>query len=284
MTNVAKQQISVNCEKSKSSFMSIPIEDRRLVLKHGGLGLQNYWLDCWEIDPYGSRYVLMPDADLKSRNQRKYRKQLRELGLFMFEIRKDGKNYQLWLLNRHGSRVKSYWEDINGTNERGTQNTEHGTQNSDRGTQNSERGTQNAEIKPQTQSQGDIQERSVSFQNLLSKFLKSLSISERESFLDFGRKKASQLPHPPELPDKWIAANWEDLYRQFQVSDAGRKAKQEAIAAQYDWENDPRFDEWLRRAFYEGRAWVQENEAEREQRNAFLEWAQLTDPYKGRLY
>lgn len=114
--------------------------------------------------------------------------------------------------------------------------------------------------------------------------INSLSDSEREPFFEFGRKKAAQLPHPPELPDKWITAHWEELYRQFQASNAGKAAKQEAIAIQYDWINDPRFEEWLPRAFEEGVAWAQENQAEREQRSAFLEWAQATDPYKGRLY
>ena len=112
----------------------------------------------------------------------------------------------------------------------------------------------------------------------------SLSDSERESFFEFGRKKAAQLPHPPELPDKWITAHWEELYRQFQASSAGKAAKQEAIRVQYDWINDPRFEEWLPRAFEEGVAWAQENEAELDERSAFLEWAQATDPYKGRLY
>ena len=89
----------------------IPLEDRRLVRKHG-MGLQDYWLDCWEADPYGSRYVLMPDADLKSTTQAKYRKQLEALGLFMFEIRKQGGDRKLWVLNLHGSRVKNFWQPI----------------------------------------------------------------------------------------------------------------------------------------------------------------------------
>lgn len=92
-------------------FLMIPAEDRRTVRKYG-LGLQDYWLDCWEADPYGSRWVLMPDADLKSTTQAKYRKQLETLGLFMFEIRKQGSDRKLWVLNLHGSRVKSFWKQI----------------------------------------------------------------------------------------------------------------------------------------------------------------------------
>ncbi|MFK0730621.1 MAG: hypothetical protein ACIWVG_05530, partial [Gloeotrichia echinulata HAB0833] len=42
-------------------------------------------------------------------------------------------------------------------------------------------------------------------------FIRSLSDSERENFLDFGLKKAAQLPKEPELPLKWIKANFEEL-------------------------------------------------------------------------
>ena len=42
-------------------------------------------------------------------------------------------------------------------------------------------------------------------------FIRSLSEGERENFLDFGLKKAAQLPKEPELPLKWIKANFEEL-------------------------------------------------------------------------
>lgn len=116
-----------------------------------------------------------------------------------------------------------------------------------------------------------------------SNFIKTLSESERESFLEFGRKKASNLPHPPELPDKWIAANFTELYKQFLASPAGRAAKQEAIAKKYDWENDPRLMDWLHKAYYIGHPWTQEDEAQREERFAFLMWAQKTNAYAGRI-
>jgi hypothetical protein len=117
-----------------------------------------------------------------------------------------------------------------------------------------------------------------------SDFIQTLSDSERESFLEFGRKKASSLPHPPELPDKWIAANWEELHRQFLTCDVGRRAKQKAIADQFDWRSEPRFDDWIWKAFNGGYPWTQEDEAEREQRYAFWEWAQDTNAYEGVCY
>ncbi|MGB6299784.1 MAG: hypothetical protein WBF90_26905 [Rivularia sp. (in: cyanobacteria)] len=41
--------------------------------------------------------------------------------------------------------------------------------------------------------------------------IQTLSEDERESFLEFSKKKANQLPKPPELPLKWIKTNFEEL-------------------------------------------------------------------------
>ncbi len=45
--------------------------------------------------------------------------------------------------------------------------------------------------------------------------LSKISEAERESFIEFGKKKAAQLPRPPELPLKWIEKNWEELLTQW---------------------------------------------------------------------
>ncbi|MBE9216809.1 MarR family transcriptional regulator [Plectonema cf. radiosum LEGE 06105] len=42
-------------------------------------------------------------------------------------------------------------------------------------------------------------------------FKDSLSEDERESFLEFSKNKAASLPKPPQLPMKWIEANFEEL-------------------------------------------------------------------------
>jgi hypothetical protein len=46
-------------------------------------------------------------------------------------------------------------------------------------------------------------------------FTDSLSESEREKFLEFGLKKAAELPKPPALPKKWIERNWQELREEF---------------------------------------------------------------------
>ncbi|MEA5574695.1 hypothetical protein [Calothrix sp. UHCC 0171] len=45
-----------------------------------------------------------------------------------------------------------------------------------------------------------------------SNLFKSLSEQEREKFLEFANKKASELPVPPTLPGKWIEAHFEELH------------------------------------------------------------------------
>lgn len=42
-------------------------------------------------------------------------------------------------------------------------------------------------------------------------FIDSLSEAERENFLEFGKKKAAELPKLPTLPLKWIEKNFEDI-------------------------------------------------------------------------
>ena len=161
----------------RKEFNVIPVEDRRLVRSSGGLGLQDYWLDCWEADPFGSRYVLMPDTNFKSSTHRKYRKQLKDLGLFLFQIRQDGNNYQLWVLNRHGARVKSYWQGtssqtVERADEIGEAVPKHVVQVVKRGAELTEcdcttikHGDKIGEAKSVTQSVREVQERSISFQN-----------------------------------------------------------------------------------------------------------------------
>jgi len=71
-------------------------------------------------------------------------------------------------------------------------------------------------------------------------FNNSLSDSERESFLEFGKKKAAQLPHPPQLPQRWIEKNFDELRSQWYLS-----LGQSSPAQNYKWETDPRRDDWL---------------------------------------
>ncbi|MBD2044097.1 hypothetical protein H6F78_00355 [Coleofasciculus sp. FACHB-64] len=103
-------------------------------------------------------------------------------------------------------------------------------------------------------------------------FINSLSEVERESFLEFGRKRAGQLPKPPELPDRWIAANWEELnqlwLKQLSPSQMPAVNKQK-------WASDPRRDEWIAQIRQGKPRWIAQGEPAltRDERKAFAEWA-----------
>lgn len=84
-------------------YIVIPLSDRQKV-RAIGTGLQDYWLDCWETDPFGTRWVLLPD-DATNTTKAKYRQQLTKLGLFLFEKRGTTGNWSVWCLNLRGSRI-----------------------------------------------------------------------------------------------------------------------------------------------------------------------------------
>ncbi len=118
-------------------------------------------------------------------------------------------------------------------------------------------------------------------------FTNSLSDSERESFEKFVREEWRKLKGEEIVSLERFLSRKEDFdnwHEKFLNSSAGRAAKEEAIATQFDWCNDPRFSDWIWKAFNEGYLWTQSDEAEREQRHAFLRWAQTTNAYKGVCY
>ena len=46
-------------------------------------------------------------------------------------------------------------------------------------------------------------------------FIDSLCETKREKFIEFGLRKAAELPKPPTLPKKWIERNWQELREEF---------------------------------------------------------------------
>ncbi len=73
-------------------------------------------------------------------------------------------------------------------------------------------------------------------------FKDSLSQEEREGFLEFGLKLASQLPRPPQLPLKWVEKNWEDLRSQWlKVRDENQNQKTKYNFAAY---SEPQHQMW----------------------------------------
>ena len=75
--------------------------------------------------------------------------------------------------------------------------------------------------KPQTPSKTS---QSSDTPDLNSDLFQSLSESERDSFDKFAQDRVDELPRRPILPSKWIAANFDDLYREWQHSKAEAQA------------------------------------------------------------
>ncbi|MDV2997600.1 MAG: hypothetical protein N4J56_007305 [Chroococcidiopsis sp. SAG 2025] len=123
-----------------------------------------------------------------------------------------------------------------------------------------------------------------------SNFIQTLSDSERENFEKFVRDEWKKLTaRNGESGEEIVSlerflAREEDIrnwHQRFLSSAAGRAAKKKAIATSHDWRNNKRFSEWIWEAFNRGYEWVQEDEAEREQRKAFYDWAMATNAFEG---
>ncbi|MEA5595724.1 hypothetical protein [Rivularia sp. UHCC 0363] len=63
---------------------------------------------------------------------------------------------------------------------------------------------------------------------IYTELIQTLSEGERENFLKFAKKKASQLPKPPELPFRWIEAHFEELHEQW-LETQNKKENQNTI-------------------------------------------------------
>jgi hypothetical protein len=100
-------------------------------------------------------------------------------------------------------------------------------------------------------------------------FIDSLSEGEREKFLEFGLKKARELPKPPTLPQKWVERNFKELYAEF------LRQPSEAIATSQDWANHPQREEWIAEMREKGEwaFFLQVPKPEQPERQAFRDWA-----------
>ena len=97
----------------------------------------------------------------------------------------------------------------------------------------------------------------------------SLSEAERESFLEFGKKKASELPKPPTLISNWIKTHWEDLRSQWEKSQGKVSASQSS-----KWDNHPQRKEWLEKIRQLGPAGFQAEDMPNQKiRREFYVWA-----------
>jgi hypothetical protein len=101
-------------------------------------------------------------------------------------------------------------------------------------------------------------------------FINSLSEAEREKFLEFGLKKAAELPKPPTLPEKWVENHHLELYEQFKKTPLGKN-----LPPTKDWANHPQRDSWIAQMREKGE-WafiLQAPKEDQPERRAFHDWA-----------
>jgi hypothetical protein len=102
-------------------------------------------------------------------------------------------------------------------------------------------------------------------------FKDSLSVEERESFLEFGLKMAADLPKPPQLPKKWITKNWEEVRDKW--LQAGNKPSCEQT---HKWADHSNREEWLNEINQLGAvSFMCDDEGNVDpERKEFFEWAE----------
>ncbi len=119
-------------------------------------------------------------------------------------------------------------------------------------------------LQPETLVKQESQDSNIN--KTYSDFIDSLSEREKESFLDFGKKKAAQLPKRPELPLKWIEKNFNELRSQWE--------KLRGVVRGSKWETHPCRQEWIDKIRSLGFAgFIFEDGNLDKQRKEFYQWA-----------
>ncbi|WP_375514261.1 hypothetical protein [uncultured Nostoc sp.] len=197
------------------------------------------WLYLIEKDPFGDHYWQMPstleittELEMSKASYFRARARLQELELFDFqEQRVDCRN----LTGVSKMRLESQNSDSE------SQKCDSESQKRDSKSQKCDSESQKRESQRSKSFAGKDCEVSHTIQTYLD-FKKTLSEIERESFLDFGKKKAAQLPNPPQLPQRWIEKNFDELLEQwFQTRDENENQNQKYNFVAY---SEPQHQMW----------------------------------------
>ncbi|HEY9670476.1 MAG TPA: hypothetical protein V6D11_03465 [Waterburya sp.] len=198
------------------TFVQIPLELIRYVRSCKLSGNQyDLWLYFWELDPFGDRWVDIPPPaeiarilNVNERTIRRSAQRLQDLELFDFQIEK-------WKCRNTTASVKLKSSPTDKNVRVQTKRSKRGQNdpNVSNGIEMSENGQNDPNVTPEASFNKD----SDSLQTYTD-FLQTLSDTEREKFLEFGLKKAAELPKPPTLPRKWIERNWQELSAEFSVA------------------------------------------------------------------
>lgn len=122
MNNNSQKSVSTSANKSKGrkskkktrkntvEFVAIPIQDLAWA-KEQKPSVWKLWAECWECDPYGSRWMVL-NHSLSDAAFFKAKKLLTEKGLFIFKSERswrNGRERMYWMVwNLHGARQKNF--------------------------------------------------------------------------------------------------------------------------------------------------------------------------------
>ena len=222
-----------------------------------------FWAYLVEIDPYGDRYHdlsplnIQTECEMSKPTYYRAKAKFQELGLFDFQEEKVSFRN---LTGVSKMRLESQKRDSK-SQKRDSKSQKRDSKSQKRDNESSKPSSSRDASAPKTYS--DFKD-----------FKDFLSEGEREKFLEFGLKKAAELPKAPTLPKKWVEQNCHELYEQFKKTPEGKK-----LATTQDWTNHPRRSEWIEQV-REGkpRFIAQGGPAEeREMRRLFADWAEANN-------
>ena len=176
-------------KKEQVEFVAIPKQDL-IWAKEQKPSVMKFWMECWECDPYGSRWMTL-NHSLSRSAFTKAKKILSERGLFIFKPDhsiKDGREVVSWLVqNLHGSRRSNF--GIKLTDSIDTKKTDSGEVNSDSGEVNSDSNKANgdlyeASISSKSHTQSQIQTSSITPQKRLTNSSEEVARREVDCFSD----------------------------------------------------------------------------------------------------
>ncbi len=215
-----------------------------------------FWAYLVEIDPYGDRYHDLSPLDIQTECEMskptyyRAKAKFQELGLFDFQ------------------EEKVSFRNLTGVSKMRLKSQKRDSKSQKRDSKSQKR--ENESSKPASHKDSNAPKTYKTYKD----FKDSLSEDEREKFLEFGLKKARELPKPPTLPQKWVEQNYHELYEQFKKTPEGKKS-----ATTQDWANHPRRDEWIEQIRLGRPRFIAQGgpAEERETRRFFADWAEANN-------
>ena len=156
-----------------------------------------FWAYLVEIDPYGDRYhdlsplTIQTECEMSKPTYYRAKAKFQDLGLFDFQ------------------EEKVSFRNLTGVSKMRLESQKRDSKSQKRDSKSQKRENESSEPSSSKDSS------SPKIYKTYSDFKDSLSEGKREKFLEFGLKKAAELPKQPTLPQKWIAQNWQELAEEF---------------------------------------------------------------------